>query len=519
MKKLGFIILLLVGYLKVTAECTSQIVTVPIVQSISVDIAGNVTICWEPVIDASGIDSYTIFAVNPGTGANDSIDEVLFDPTMPLVYCYSLPFGHVLNTSDSAIIELGIVAVDVCDNKSAVGSNYHNTILLKDTLDVCNSTIILRWNAYDDFTSGTNVRYNIYVNINAGGFSLFGSTSTLDTVYANVNQGDVYEFYVEGIENGGLGPFNSTSNDVLTNSSGALKVPSYNYFHTTNVVDSSQILLNFTVDTVADISSYTIKRATSLSGNFSSIGSVNAFVGMEPMQNFTDNNGVMANEHSYYYKVFPVNICGVEGDPYNYGNTILVNVVSSPIEAINTISITPYEDWGNGVDRYELYRAVAGVWESSPIAVFFSLANGFTYEDDISKAFYGDGEFCYKVIANERSGIHVDNFSIPAISQSNVACAFHKPVLYVPNAFHPKRGINAQFKPVLTFADPDTYWFQIYNKWGQVIFETNEVSQAWNGTVNNSGAACQQDVYIYAVKFTSAEGTEYTKRGKVTLLR
>ncbi len=519
MKKLGFIILLLIGSLKVTAECTSQIVAVPFVQSISVDLAGNVTICWEAVVDASGIDSYIIFAINPGTGANDSIDEVVFDPTMPLVYCFTLPFGHVLNDSDTEIVELGIVAVDICDNQSGVGVNYHHTVLLQDTFDVCNSTILLAWNAYDDFSSGTNVSYNIYININSGGFNLFGTTTNLDTVYANVNQGDVYAFYVEIIENGGLGPFSSTSNDVLTNSSAALIAPAYNYFYTANVVDSTEISLQFTIDTKADISAYTIKRATSLTGNYSTIGSVNAYAGMDSMQNFTDNNGIIANQRSYYYKVFPVTICGVEGDPYNYGKTILVDVVSSPVEAINTISITPYEDWGNGVDRYELYRAVAGVWEASPVAVFSTLGVDFSYEDDITNAFYGNGEFCYKVEAHERGGIHVDNFSIPASSQSNVACALHLPVLYVPNAFHPTKGVNATFKPILTFVDPETYLFQIYNKWGHVIFETNEVNQAWNGSVKNSGAACQQDIYIYLVQFFSAEGTEYSKRGKVTLLR
>jgi hypothetical protein len=217
--------------------------------------------------------------------------------------------------------------------------------------------------------------------------------------------------------------------------------------------------------------------------------------------------------------VFPVNICGVEGNPYNYGRTILLDVVSSPVAAINTIRISPYEDWGNGVEKYELYRAIAGVWESSPLAVFSALGSGFTYEDDIAKSFYGDGEFCYKVEAHESEGIHVDNFSIPASSQSNIACVFHQPVLYVPNAFHPSRGRNAKFKPVLTFVDPEAYLFQIYNKWGHVIFETNEPSKAWNGTANNLGTDCQQDVYVYLVEFVSAQGNKYSKRGKVTLLR
>jgi hypothetical protein len=521
LKNFGLIILLLSGYIRADAECTTQIVGVPIVQSISVDFTGNVTICWEPVVDASGIASYTIFMINPGTGDNDSIASVLFDPTMPLIYCYTLPAGHVLNNSDNEIIELSVAAVDVCasPNISAVGANYHNTILLKDTFDVCNSKILLEWNAYDDYSSGLNVDYEIYLSINNGTYNLISNTLVFNYQYLGVVQGSTYEFYVRAVENNGVGPFSSSSNDVLNNSSSALKIPTFNYFYSTNVIDSTQIIVQFTVDTAADINSYRIKRATSLAGNYETVGSVIALIGMEPIQRFTDNNDITANVLSYYYKVFPVNICGVEDDAYNFGNTILVDVVSSPIDAINTISFTPYNNWDNGVERYELYRAVAGVWESSPVAVFPALGDGFIYEDDITSVFYGDGEFCYKVKAYERGGIRVENFSSLAISQSNEGCALHEPLLYVPNAFVPQRGSNAAFIPVLTFADPASYLFQVYNKWGQVIFETTDVSQAWNGKVNNSGAACQQDVYIYLVEFNAADGKNYSKRGKVTLLR
>ena len=83
-----------------------------------------------------------------------------------------------------------------------------------------------------------------------------------------------------------------------------------------------------------------------------------------------------------------------------------------------------------------MYRSVAGVWELSPIAIFPSFTGVLVYEDNIARAFYGNGEFCYKLIANEGEGVHVDN-SIPASSSSNEACVIQNPVLYVPNAFNP----------------------------------------------------------------------------------
>ena len=105
-----------------------------------------------------------------------------------------------------------------------------------------------------------------------------------------------------------------------------------------------------------------------------------------------------------------------------------------------------------------------------------------------------------------------------ADTYSNDACVYHLPYLYIPNAFIPTSSINPEFKPVLTFADPENYLFQVYNKWGLVVFETSDVNEAWNGQVNNSGEMCQSDIYVYLIEFLSAKGEEFSKRGKLTLL-
>ena len=109
--------------------------------------------------------------------------------------------------------------------------------------------------------------------------------------------------------------------------------------------------------------------------------------------------------------------------------------------------------------------------------------------------------------------------SLPqATSISNESCASHEPLIYVPNAFAPMGIYNIEFKPILTYPDPASYLLQIYNKWGQKIFETKELAEAWNGRVNNSGKMCQVDSYVYVILFQSASGEEFSKRGVVTLL-
>lgn len=514
MKKLGIIILFFFcGFYQAQANCTTGLVSAPIVDFIAVDAAGNVTLSWQPVLDPDGIIRYNIYTVNLITGATDSVDFVLGNQTT-----FTLPAGHPLNTSNTSSIELSVAAIDACEIASLTATNRHNSILLKDTFDVCNAAINLEWSAYDDFNSGTDVGYNIYVKINGGGYNLYGSTFLLDTVYTNVVQGDNYEFYIEGVENNGAGPISSTSNYEITNTSEALVEPTFTYLSTASVLDSTSISVQFYVDTAADIRSYKIKRATSLTGNYTTVGSVGAFRGMNPGVFYTDNNELNANQNYYFYTIEPEDICYAAKPTSNIARTSWVTVESNPLEAKNILKITPYDGWLGGVKEYELYRAVAGVWESNPIAVFPAFNDTLVYEDDITTAFYGDGEFCYKLEVKEFDVPHV--YNVPAAtSTSNVACALHEPVLFVPNAFIPSGTRNPVFKPVLTFSDPTAYLFQIYNKWGEVIFETNDVTEAWDGTINRSSSLSPQDVYIYLIEFVSATGDEYSKRGKVTLLR
>jgi len=69
--------------------------------------------------------------------------------------------------------------------------------------------------------------------------------------------------------------------------------------------------------------------------------------------------------------------------------------------------------------------------------------------------------------------------------------------LYIPNAFT-SAGVNKTFKPIGVFSSDTDYYFAIFNKWGQLIFETNNYEIAWDGTFN--GKYVQFGVYVYYVR-------------------
>jgi gliding motility-associated-like protein len=90
------------------------------------------------------------------------------------------------------------------------------------------------------------------------------------------------------------------------------------------------------------------------------------------------------------------------------------------------------------------------------------------------------------------------------------------PLLDVPNAFTPGRfGQNSIIK-VQGFGI-SSLAFRIYNRWGQLVFETNDPNQGWDGTFK--GKPQPMDVYAYTLEATFTDGKKTTKKGDITLIR
>lgn len=89
-------------------------------------------------------------------------------------------------------------------------------------------------------------------------------------------------------------------------------------------------------------------------------------------------------------------------------------------------------------------------------------------------------------------------------------------ILEMPNVFTPNvDGANDAFVPVKT-KGIETAHMTILNRWGNVIFETDDLSTGWDGTAN--GDECTNGVYFYLVEYIGM-GQEYQAHGFVTLVR
>jgi gliding motility-associated-like protein len=94
---------------------------------------------------------------------------------------------------------------------------------------------------------------------------------------------------------------------------------------------------------------------------------------------------------------------------------------------------------------------------------------------------------------------------------------FVGPTYYLPNAFSPNGdGLNEMFRPLPVGIDRTEY-FRIFNRYGQLIFETNRYREGWDGTFK--GVKQNPGAYVWVIKGIDRNGRSVTQQGTVMLVR
>lgn len=88
---------------------------------------------------------------------------------------------------------------------------------------------------------------------------------------------------------------------------------------------------------------------------------------------------------------------------------------------------------------------------------------------------------------------------------------------YIPNAFTPNNdGRNDTFKPLL-FGNIDSYIFTVYNRFGQKVFESSDISKGWDGIYK--GMLQDSNVFLWICRYNFKGNTIKTERGSVMLIK
>ena len=89
--------------------------------------------------------------------------------------------------------------------------------------------------------------------------------------------------------------------------------------------------------------------------------------------------------------------------------------------------------------------------------------------------------------------------------------------IHVPSAFSPNGdGFNDEL--YLGWSQVHDLEFKLFNRWGQVVFESTNPDFKWNG-IDPNGAIVSEGVYVFHVKAIDVQGRPVEKSGTITILR
>ena len=465
--------------------------TIPVLDSVSVDITGTVIVSWliNPSVDTK------VYSVLQSIGA-------IWQPLDTVTGRGSTIYNSSIQaTAQSETFSL--IAIDSCNNPSGRGID-HSTIYLTTSFDLCSKSVSLNWNAYSYWT--VLPEYDILLSINGAPEVVIGTTTGTNFTDTNLISGSSFCYRVRAIDQGSVVRRTSTSN-VSCQVPVFPPPPAFSYIRSVSVTSESNVEIVVYVDPVSTVSGYRLFRSDSPTGVFTQVGSILT----NGVSSVTFNDNVNTSEGPYYYEVYTYDSCGVKSFESQVSQTILLTGIS-PEQYVNSLEWTNYSQWPAGVGQYNLYLTVNGVTSPIPVATF--LPGDSTYIQSVLNSFYSDGNFCYVIEAVEAPG---NPYFFQDTARSNEVCLIQEPNIFIPNAFHPGGFLNEIFTPSNAFVSTENYSLRIFNRWGEMIFETTDPKVGWDGTTN--GRYAPEAVYVYLLQAVQADGSEILRKGSVTLIR
>ena len=198
------------------------------------------------------------------------------------------------------------------------------------------------------------------------------------------------------------------------------------------------------------------------------------------------------------HPVTDINYTGLVTDQYGCFDTLYVGIVVKPgavIDLPDSVTIFPgdsYQMDPQGNCSYFSWFPPLGLSNaaiSNPVAM-----------PEVNTRYY--------VNATTESGC--------AATDSIVVMVNPETYLDMPNAFAPGSSENGTIHVVHRGVATINY-FRIFNRWGAKVFETNDITQGWDGRYN--GEPQPMGVYVYVVDATTPTGRHFYKQGNITLIR
>ena len=478
----------------------AQLPDSPIFDTVSVEpvaVKGNVYVSWKPVSDPQ-VQGYILYR-----DLKTSLDVPNWQ-NLDTIWGGSSTFFEDATSNADGEYEFYILRSFTSTEKSLLSQPF-STIYTFPYIETenCKNMIRVHWD-YHKKWDVTFDHFDIYCSKDYGPYEKIGTSNGLERNYKffNVEDQTSYSFYVRGVL---ANTKVVTSNSVRT----FTNFPSTTKYLNTDfvTVQGELIKMQFTLDDSVDVRNYQIVRSETINGTYKSIYRVNNY----QAKKLTYTDAGTNTKHNYFYKIQATDLCGNSYIESNVGSVITLKV-SSNSDFVQTVKWDRYKSWLGGDFEYKLFRIIEN--ERQHIYTTYNGINYFVDDvsvDDLQKI---SSQLCYEVEAIEGSG---NPYGVVGKSRSARICVEQSAIVHIPNAFTPNGDvINAIFKPTTMFVSSNDYLFQIYDRWGFIVFETNNVLEGWDGNLF-SGKYSPQGAYVYYLRYFDFYNNKFIKSGSLTL--
>lgn len=396
-----------------------------------------------------------------------------------------------------------VIGIDACGTTGFL-ANPHQTVLINGEISVCDQNIRLNWNLYQGW-AGIE-KQEVWAAIDGDPPILLQTLIGTDTstfVPDLIDEAN-YCFFLESYD--AITGASSTSNEICLIADVFANVK-FLEVKNVSVTGSNQAVLSWQWNQDAELSDYTISSSSNNS-DFQAVETLAPPNSLPLNNNYTDATAAV-DQGPVYYKINTTDQCG-DSKESNIGVSIHLSGQAGN-NLSNDLIWTPFVLDNATTNQYEIFRVGTNAIESAGMVE----ADVFAFSDPVNPSQPSDAMLCYYVVAT--SDIVLNNGTTESIrSQSNTICIEQPTGILAPNAFAPA-GINYEFRPLLIFGEAAEYNMTIWDRWGQKIFETDDLLVGWTG--RQGFRELPSAVYTYRIQVTQMSGRVVEETGTVTLVR
>ncbi len=401
---------------------------------------------------------------------------------------------YVDSSSDPAqqIHPYGLDALTIVDGDtllSEIADQFSRNMRLQiNNYDTCKRSVKLTWNTYyrkDEIPWAPNdPPYNIYAESENDSRHAVSDTNVY--TFSGLNINETYSFKVRIFGSG----LSSTSNPVSIQTQ-APDSTSQPYFLSLTTTSNFSNEISTHIDK-QNTGQLLILRSSTLNGTYDTIQRLDDFSGS--IVNYTDNR---TSKEIAYYSIVAKDACLSIPKQSDTLNTIILKAQLYE----KFVDLDANEEIGYD-SIYVLHRKANGNWEtfivSPPVEYNDFGIMDITLENPIVTYFFE---------------INKDS----AIIRSNPVSVTIQDDLLWPNAIIAGRyGVDGKFRAFVQRSVPEAFKMKIYNKWGELVFESNDIEESWDGTYG--GSVVPPGAYLYVATYNFKGQSPENVKGTVTVI-